>query len=295
MPNLTQQSLIVEDSVNEASHTPTIIKSEKPKRGRPKSLFELPLKPRQIKRPQIGIRCSEQDYLTLKYIAINPKLGCKTMTEFYSEMLLKYLTEKPWLNPKYNYDEVDRGKSFFKKSPTPIKTKDITKVPKSKPQDVILRTLDLTHVRSPSGRMIHQETMRSLFSYACKLLMEEKSAVNMKTKKIYVGTPAQIAEQAIADAEAAKKYGEPKYWAEQIRLDSEGKEYVAKGTLSEATVAYSMMRWLLDTVYSEDVPSSQHPKAIQYNEKSKFDDKIIFGVDRGFDLYSIPVTEDEMR
>ncbi|MET3109560.1 hypothetical protein AAKU67_002815 [Oxalobacteraceae bacterium GrIS 2.11] len=254
-------------------------------RGRPASGVKN-LKQHQEKRPNVGARISEDEWLYLKHLATNhPRIQSRSMTEFFSGMLVQFLMAKPWLNDIYDYEET----SFFKKAPTPIAAKDLSKVPKSKPKNVILRTVDFTHTYSPSGKLIHQETLLNLFKYDCKLLEEEP----LKVTKVYTGSPGQIAAAAMADAQKYDK--EKKYWAEQIKMDTLGNEYIAKGALSEASVMYSMLRWILDTVYTDNLPSSQYPKAMQFSAHSHLDDNLIFGVPEGFNLYSLPVPADEIK
>ncbi|MET3124698.1 hypothetical protein AAKU67_004315 [Oxalobacteraceae bacterium GrIS 2.11] len=271
--------------------------------GRPKSPNTPTTKPKQIKRPQIGTRVSQADWLTLKNLGtVHPRVMTKNITEFYSEFVLRFLIEKPWINSKFDYDS--RESSFFIKAPsptvlTPSELAERKKLEaegkfseratgvgsrraKDAPMDIILRTLDMQDVISPfTGKAIPKENLLVIFRNAVLVLIAEKSNI-------------------VVDGEP-----QPKYWAAQYKKDIvTGEDKMTPAGLSDATVAYSMIQWIRNEIYGDDVPPSRYIQAKMYTgTKLPGSDSEIFGLDaikvdaRGgaFDLYTYvpPETKEE--
>lgn len=266
-------------------------KSEKPKQGRPKNPLTPEKKNRQKKPPQIGTRCSEASWLYVKNLGVSHRrVQTKTMSELYSEVILRFLIEKPWLDPKWDYkaEKGPIGTSFFKKAPSPItlNSKELEKLNESEeiakkaatlgsrrtdstPKDVILRTMDLSSVIGPSGRRISAEVLLKVFRNAVELLKKEKS-------NVYIG-----------------KEPLPLYWAEQRKKDlATGKEIIAEAQLSDATVGFSIINWIETELYPESLPVTRYLPAKMFTEESRLSDDIIFGSE-GINLY--PEEESENK
>jgi len=300
---LTNDANITKKKAEEEKRANALFTGEGRREGRPKSPDTPKSKPKQEKRPQIATRVSQADWLLLKNLGtVHPRVMTKNITEFYSEFVLRFLIEKPWINSKFDYDS--RESSFFIKAPsptvlTPSELAERKKLEaegkfseratgvgsrraKDAPMDIILRTLDMQDVTSPfTGKAIPKENLLVIFRNAVLVLIAEKSNIKVD------GEP------------------QPKYWAAQYKKDIvTGEDKMRPAGLSDATVAYSMVQWIRNEIYGDDVPPSRYIQAKMYTgTKLPGSDDEIFGLEaikvdaRGnpFDLYKFvpPIPPDE--